>query len=184
MNKPNLIFITGNINKYYEVQNELKQYCTLTMHNIDLPEIQGTDDEIIKCKAEYTKEFCKTIPFIVEDTSLEFEALGGMPGPYIKWFLKNTTAEGLVKMLQGFDNKNAKAICNIAYSDGVDIQYIKGVCCGCIVPEKGISKFGWDNIFKPDGFEKTFGEMDCFQKNRISHRGEAVQSLIKILSEK
>jgi inosine triphosphate pyrophosphatase len=98
----NLIFITGNINKYHEFHNDLKKHCDLFMHNIDLPEIQGTDDEIIKYKAEYAKEIYKNTPFIVEDTSLEFEALNGMPGPYIKWFLKNTKAEGLVKMLGTF----------------------------------------------------------------------------------
>lgn len=152
------------------------------MQDIELPEIQGTDDEIIKCKAEYAKEFCKHIPFIVEDTSLGFDALGGMPGPYIKWFLKYTKAENFVKMLHAFENKNATAICNIAYSDGETIHYFKGVCFGSIVAKKGTSEFGWDNVFKPNGFDLTFGEMDYLQKSKISHRGNAVESLIKILS--
>lgn len=152
------------------------------MQNIDLPEIQGTDDEIIACKAKYAKDILKNTPFIVEDTSLEFDALNGMPGPYIKWFLKYTKVENIVKMLQSFDNKSAKAVCNIAYSDGDCIHYIKGICFGSIVNQKGTSTFGWDNIFKPDGFEITFGEMELSQKNNISHRGKAVESLKKILN--
>ena len=177
----NIIFVTGNRNKYNEVSSFLSQYgFTVCMKDIDLPEIQGSDVEIIQHKAECALNEINQ-PFIVEDSCLEFDALGGLPGPYIKWFLKNIGNKGLVKMLDSFDNKNGNAVCNIAYFDGSTIRYFKGVDKGTIVPEKGTSQFGWDNIFQPDGFNVTYGEMEIALKNRISHRGKALSMLKKAL---
>ena len=173
----NVYFITGNVNKYNEVQSFLSQYgFTVSMVDIDLPEIQGTDMEIIKHKAEYALNYMDK-PFIVEDSSLEFDALGGLPGPYIKWFLKNVGNSGLVKMLESFENKQGNAVCNIAYFNGESIEYFRGVDKGTIVQEKGTSCFGWDNIFKPDDYETTYGEIELSLKNTTSHRGKALSML-------
>lgn len=175
----NITFITGNHNKYREVSDFFSKYgITITMTDLDLPEIQGSDIDIIKYKAEYAHKHIKT-RFIVEDSGLEFEALGGLPGPYIKWFLAKIGNRGLVKMLDSFDNKKANAVCNIAYFDGEHIRYIRGVDNGTIVNERGCSIFGWDNIFQPNGSDLTYGEMELNLKNQVSHRGKALQLLHK-----
>ena len=175
-----ITFVTGNKHKHREVQEVLTNY-DVVMQDIDLPEIQGTDDEIIMHKAEYATKIVKG-PFIVEDSSLEYDALNGMPGPYVKWFLKSIGNDGLVKILDGYDDKGANAICNIAYYDGTNIHLFKGVTHGSIVPSAGTSKFGWDNIFKPDGFKQTYGEIPPEFKNSISHRRKALDELKKILN--
>ena len=170
-----IIFVTGNKYKHSEVQSVFADR-EIIMEDIDLPEIQGTDNEIILCKAEHAKKIIKG-KFMVEDSCLEYDALNGMPGPYVKWFLKSIGNEGLVKLLAGYDNKRATAICNIAYYDGTTIHIFKGTVNGTIVSPTGTSTFGWDNIFKPDGFDQTYGEMAPELKNTISHRRKALDNL-------
>lgn len=180
--KRTLIFITGNKHKYQEVCAVLdKTNYEVVMQDIDLPEIQGTDDEIIINKAEYAKSVING-PFIVEDSGLEYEALNGLPGPYVKWFLQKVGNHGLVKMLSGYENKNARAVCNIAYYDGLNMHMFKGVVPGTIVNEAGSSKFGWDNIFKPVNHDQSYGEMSPEYKNMISHRRMAVDKLKAVLN--
>uniref|UniRef100_A0A671UZX7 Inosine triphosphatase (nucleoside triphosphate pyrophosphatase) n=1 Tax=Sparus aurata TaxID=8175 RepID=A0A671UZX7_SPAAU len=92
-----------------------------------VPEYQGEPDEISiqKCK-EAAKEIDG--PVIVEDTCLCFNALGGLPGPYIKWFLDKLKPEGLYKLLAGFEDKSAWALCTFAFSAGRDepVQLFRG----------------------------------------------------------
>jgi inosine triphosphate pyrophosphatase len=175
-----IVFVTGNKHKAREVQMVLTDLKVI-MQDIDLPEIQGSDEEIIRCKAEHAKGLIKG-KFIVEDSGLEYEALNGMPGPYVKWFLTSIGNDGLVKLLAGYDNKRANAVCNIAYYDGTIIHIFKGVVKGTIVESRGTSAFGWDNIFKPDGFDQTYGEMPPELKNSLSHRFKALYQLKQALN--
>lgn len=94
-----------------------------------MPELQGSIEEIATAKC---KEAAKRIngPVIVEDTALCFNALGGLPGPYIKSFLTNLGHEGLNKMLIGFDGDNgAKAVCTFAVCSGPDqkVTLLQGI---------------------------------------------------------
>ncbi|XP_023415893.1 inosine triphosphate pyrophosphatase isoform X3 [Cavia porcellus] len=91
--------------------------CTLVAQKIDLPEYQGEPDEISiqKCR----EAACQVQgPVLVEDTCLCFNALGGLPGPYIKWFLEKLKPEGLHQLLAGFEDKSAYALCTFAFSTG------------------------------------------------------------------
>jgi inosine triphosphate pyrophosphatase len=122
---------------------------------------------------------------LVEDTCLQFDALGGMPGPYIKWFLDSMGTAGLVKLLAGFEDKKATALCTMGYCEGPGhpVVIIKGECRGTIVSPRGAGNFGWDPIFQPDeGQGKTFAEMPGEEKNKISHRSKAVKQLIAHLT--
>ena len=175
-----IVFITGNKHKASEVQLVLNDREVI-MHDIDLPEIQGSSEEIIRHKAEHAKQFIKG-PFIVEDSGLEYDALNGMPGPYVKWFLTSIGNDGLVRLLAGYDNKRANAVCNVAYYDGTTVHIFKGLLKGTIVAAKGTSAFGWDNIFKPDGFNETYGEMKPELKNSLSHRYLALAQLKQALN--
>eukprot|EP00798_Chlamydomonas_sp_ICE-L_P022079 gene22079-29143_t len=110
---------------------------------------------------------------MVEDTSLCFNAMGGLPGPYIKWFLEQLGHDGLNRMLAGFDDKTAYAQCIFAYSPGPGCEPITfvGRTEGKIVTARGPNDFGWDPVFQPDGFDKTYAEIDKETKNTISHSG-------------
>lgn len=143
--------------------------------SIDLPEFQGEPHDIAKRKVRTAYDVIQE-PVFVEDTGLCFNALGGLPGPYIKWFLEKLGPVGLNKMLQGFDNKSAYAQCIFAYFDGKTMSepiLFDGRCPGQIVAPRGPQKFGWDPIFQPEGFNDTFAEMDAVSKQAVSHRGKA-----------
>jgi len=176
-----LIFVTGNAKKLEEVISILGDSFPFKVvsRKIDLPEYQGEADEISRKKCEAAAEIIKG-PVIVEDTCLCFNALGGMPGPYIKWFLEKLKPEGLHKLLHGFEDKTAEAVCTFAYSSGNpedEILLFHGRTPGSIVEPRGDNKFGWDPCFQPKGFDQTYAELDSTVKNSISHRRRALDSL-------
>ncbi len=158
--------------------------------DIDLPEIQGDPKEIVKEKLAHALKVGKVSgPIIIEDTSLGYDAFNGLPGPYIKFFLKSLKNQGLYNMLKGFDDKSAKALCIFGLAkpgkkiDTEDFLYFSGETEGKIVEPRGPEKFGWDPIFEPIGFDQTFAEMDSEVKNSISHRRRALNTLAEYLNE-
>ncbi|XP_005104894.1 inosine triphosphate pyrophosphatase [Aplysia californica] len=176
-----IMFITGNKNKLKEVNQIMGSSFPqkIEIQDIDLPEYQGEPDEVARSKCAEAARHVNG-PVLVEDTSLCFNALGGMPGPYIKWFLKKVGPSGLHKMLQAFDDKSAYALCTFAYCSGekdAQIYTFEGRCDGSIVEPRGSTDFGWDPIFQPDGYTQTYAEMDKSIKNTISHRSKALAAL-------
>lgn len=180
MSKP-IVFVTGNAKKLEEVIAVLGDNFPRELVNrkIDLPEYQGDADEICRAKCRAASELVKG-PVIIEDTCLCYNAMKGLPGPYIKWFLDKLEPEGLHKMLDGWDDKSAEAVCTFAYSSGnpdEPIILFEGRTSGTIVSPKGPRNFGWDPIFLPDGYTKTFAELPTDVKNQISHRHKALEKL-------
>jgi non-canonical purine NTP pyrophosphatase (RdgB/HAM1 family) len=169
-----MLFITGNKGKFEEMRTVLPE---LEMRDIDLPEIQSSDaQEIIRAKLHVAFDHCRGA-FIVEDTSLYFDALGGLPGPLIKWFLKAIGTQGLVDLAEKMGNPRAVAKTIIGYVKNQDeIFFFEGIVPGRIVAPRGTG-FGWDLIFVPDGHERTFGEMSKDEKNAISMRRLAAEKL-------
>ena len=169
-----LYFITGNKGKLAEVQSILRNVEAL---DIDLPEVQSLDVyEIIRAKLEEARKH-HFGEFIVEDTSLYFEGLKGLPGPLIKWFMKTIGNDGLYKMAEAFGNFNAEAKTVIGYSDDQkNISFYEGNIKGTIVSPRG-DGFGWDPIFQPNGYDKTFGELSAEEKNSFSMRKIALEKL-------
>ncbi|XP_053178176.1 inosine triphosphate pyrophosphatase isoform X2 [Scomber japonicus] len=165
-----VVFVTGNAKKLEEVIQILgdKFPYKLISKKIDLPEYQGEPDEISihKCK-----EAARQIdgPVIVEDTCLCFKALGGLPGPYIKWFLDKLKPE----------DKSAWALCTFAFTNGKDepVELFKGITQGRIVEPRGPRDFGWDPCFQPEGYDKTYAELPKEVKNTISHRYKALAAM-------
>lgn len=141
-------------------------------------------DEISKKKCQEAARIVQG-PVIVEDTCLCFNALQGLPGPYIKWFLEKLQPEGLVKMLAGWEDKSAQAVCTFAYSPGDPNQVVlyKGITEGEIVEPRGSRDFGWDPCFQPKGYAQTYAEMPKTEKNEISHRRRALDKLRQAFTE-
>ncbi|KAI1294846.1 Inosine triphosphate pyrophosphatase [Halotydeus destructor] len=171
-------FVTGSANKLKEVKAILGDSFPYNLEslNIDLPEYQGEPDDISVRKCRAAVELGKGGPLIVEDTCLCFNALGGLPGPYIKWFLTKLENEGLYKLLTGWEDKSAQAICTLAFCDGGEVKLFKGIVNGTIVSPRGPPLFGWDRIFQPDGHDRTYAELGPEGKDKISHRYLAVQA--------
>ncbi|KIW47573.1 inosine triphosphate pyrophosphatase [Exophiala oligosperma] len=173
-----LNFITGNKNKLAEVQAILGSVDGLTLQsrNVEGAEIQGTIEEVARDKCSRAAEVVGG-PVLTEDTALEFQALKGLPGPYIKYFLTALGHEGLNNMLAAYEDKTAFAVCTFGYCAGPGQEPIlfQGRTKGKVVPARGPPNFGWDPVFEYEG--KTYAEMDKAEKNLISHRGKALDKL-------
>lgn len=183
-----ITFVTGNANKLREVVSILATdkgtvgKYTITNKALDLMEIQGTVDEISVHKAKSAADIVGG-PVLVEDTSLGFEAMNSLPGPYIKWFLESVGLSGLVDMLHKFENKSASAVTTLGYcpGPGQDVLLFQGITKGKIVDSRGPTNFGWDSIFQPTEFNETYAEMSKDVKNSISHRYKALAKLKEFL---
>ncbi|KAL7918181.1 putative inosine triphosphate pyrophosphatase [Trichoderma austrokoningii] len=173
---PVIHFITGNANKLREVKAILEPSIEIRSQSLDLEEIQGTIEEVANSKCRRAADLANG-PVLVEDTALCFNALNGLPGPYIKWFLDSVGHQGLNNLLAAYEDKSAEAVCTFTYSPGPgrDPIIFQGRTPGRIVPARGPSNFGWDPVFEFEG--KTYAEMESAEKNRISHRGRALQKL-------
>ncbi|MDP2587579.1 MAG: non-canonical purine NTP pyrophosphatase [bacterium] len=170
-----LTFVTGNKNKLAEVQAILGDVQQL---DVEVHEIQELDPHaIIKHKLDEARHHSKA-ELIVEDTSLYCDGLKGLPGPFIKWFLKLLGPAGLAKLVIGTGNTRATAKSIVGYSSpSGEIEFFEGRITGTIVEPRGPDKFGWDPIFMPEGFCQTFAEMPQDQKNKISMRRQALDKL-------
>ncbi|KAI9924347.1 hypothetical protein ASPWEDRAFT_102492 [Aspergillus wentii DTO 134E9] len=177
-----LNFITGNKNKLAEVRAILGSVVDVENQVIDVPEIQGSIEDIAKEKCRRAADAIKG-PVLTEDTALEFHVLKGLPGPYIKQFLDALGHEGLNKMLDSFEDRTAEAVCTFAFCRGPGSEPIlfQGRTEGAIVRPRGPANFGWDPIFEYQG--TTYAEMDREKKNEISHRYKALVKLQNWLSE-
>lgn len=114
-------------------------------------------------------------PLITEDTCLCFNALNGLPGPYIRSFADKLGIEKIPRLLDGFRDKSAYALCTLGYFDGKEMRLFQGRVDGVIVEARGREDaFGFDLIFQPDGHGGTFGDLDPSIKSQISHRSRAV----------
>lgn len=179
-----IIFITGNENKLKEVQmilapdaSQTNASFELVNRALDLDEVQGASLEEIalhKCKQAASIVGPGRAVF-VEDTALCFEEFNGLPGAYIKWFVKSMGLAKIVKMLEPFENKSAEAVTTVAYADGQgNFHTFQGRTKGTIVDSRGPTTFGWDSIFQPlEAQGPTYAEMDKKAKNQISQRGRA-----------
>lgn len=177
-----LYFITGNQHKFKEVKKMLPYVEHL---DTDLPEIQDLDPQkIIKEKLLEAKKHHRGM-FIVEDTGLYVKSMNGFPGPLVKWVLKTVDRKGLAKIANTFGNGEATAKTVIGLIDeNDDVFYFEGTVEGKIVEPRGDSKFGWDPIFIPNGYNETFAELGSRVKNKISMRKNAVEKLKDYLDSK
>ena len=189
-----ITFVTGNANKLREVQQILGRGAgsssgsgsgssafELVSQALDVPEIQGTTQEVARAKCHSAAEILFSKPaesseqipraVVTEDTALTFSAFNDvLPGVYIKDFLRELGHDGLNKMLAGFENKSAHAVCTFALRmEGEDeVRLFEGRTKGKIVPARGPSNFGWDPIFEVDGTGETYAEMEAEKKNQVS----------------
>lgn len=170
-----LTFITGNAGKFAEAVSIIPG---LVQKDIDLPEIQEIDPKkVIEAKLDEAYKIEKG-EYIVEDSSLCMDALGGLPGPLIKWFMKTIDTDGIASLAELKENAHAEAVCMIGYiNEHGEKQFFEGRIKGTVVSSRGTRGFGWDTIFVPEGHNKTFAEMSQEEKNEVSMRRIALDQL-------
>lgn len=188
-----IIFASNNKNKVQEIQNQVpKSIQIVTLEEIgcteDIEETATTIEGNAIIKANYITEKYG-LPCFADDTGLEIEALNGEPGVYSARYAgedKNAdkNMDLVLEKLSTSTNRNAQFKTVIALN--IDNQQVlfAGTVKGTIRKDKkGINGFGYDPIFEPENLGKTFAEMTMEEKNKMSHRGRAVEQLVVFLSK-
>lgn len=193
-----IVFATNNNHKLSEIQDilgstiEVKSLKDIGCH-VDIPETGTTLEENAQIKANYVWDNFQTMVF-ADDTGLEIDALNGEPGVYSARYAggeghdSEANIRKVLANLQGVENRKARFRTVIAFiykdkkTGNKTTKLIEGIVNGSIITEKrGEAGFGYDAIFVPEGYDKTFGELGMDIKNSISHRARAVQQFAKEL---
>lgn len=189
-----IVFATNNEHKLRELQQILgQQFNLLSLKDIncheDIPEESPTIEENSMDKAVYVYEkFAKNC--FADDTGLEVESLDGRPGVVSARYAgdEKNMDKNIAKVLgelEGKSNWNARFKTVISLIIENEKHQFEGIVNGTIIKDKrGDGGFGYDPVFVPDGYNITFAEMEPFEKNKISHRGLAVQKLVTFLTSK
>ena len=202
-----IVFATNNQHKLEEIRSILgEDFEVLSLSDIgcheDIPETSDTLEGNAMQKAQYVFDKYGYACF-ADDTGLEVEALGGEPGIYSARYAaldgddsishdSEANMAKLLRKLEGIENRKARfrtviALINnnplpIGDGMGVRLQLCEGIVNGSIIKERrGGEGFGYDPIFQPEGYDKTFAELGNEVKNQISHRARAVQKLANYL---
>ncbi len=192
-----IVFATNNKNKLAEIREmlgdkiEVMSLADINCHE-DIPETSDTLEGNALQKAHYVYDKYGMSCF-ADDTGLEVDALGGEPGVYSARYAGgegHDSEANMAKLMDKLgDNDNRKArfrtvIALITGSGEDDVKLFKGMAEGDIIREKrGGEGFGYDPIFRPEGYDKTFAELGHEIKNKISHRAKAVQKLVEYLKQ-
>lgn len=178
-----IFFATGNINKFNEARRILAEYnISVAMIRVKIMEVQDDEIENIAITSALDAMRRINLPVIVEDAGLFIDALDGFPGPYSSYVYRKIGLSGILKLLEGIENRRARFKSIVAFSDPKgELRCFHGVVEGKIAKEaRGYGGFGFDPIFEPyDEHGKTFGEMTIEEKNRLSHRAKALREFAK-----
>ena len=188
-----LVFATNNLNKLKEVQEMLPDSIELlSLKDIncfeEIEETATTLEGNAKIKANHITNKYNYNCF-ADDTGLEVEALHGEPGVYsARYAGEPANAENnmtkLLKNLEESNNRTAQFRTSICLNLNGKQFLFNGICEGAILPsKKGEKGFGYDPIFQPKGYQQSFAEMSSEAKNKISHRGLAIQKLVEFLKK-
>jgi XTP/dITP diphosphohydrolase len=186
-----IVFATNNSNKLKEVRALLPTIEILSLKDIncydDIEETEVTLEGNAKLKADnITHKF--GLDCFADDTGLEVQALDNAPGVYSARYAgepsnSERNIEKLLSEMKGIDNRSARFKTIIALNLKNEQFLFKGICKGEISTKKyGEKGFGYDPIFIPNGYKKSFAELSMDEKGDISHRGKAVQELISFLN--
>jgi len=185
--KSEILVATTNQHKLHEIQTILRMPavgCKLSVKE---------DGKTFEANAIKKVQAIKLKPnqiAIADDSGLCVDCLGGKPGVRSARFATPSTSDNLCRKLLGvmrgcLANRWASFVCVIAvkYPSG-KIKTVKGVCIGKIIEERrGEQGFGYDPVFVPTGYKKTFAEMKPATKNRLSHRGRALKKIKALLAK-
>ena len=181
---PPFVLVTGNPKKVAEAETALGR--PLETIALDLPEIQSLDlAQVVAAKAEEAWRRLRR-PLVVEDTSLSLSALGGFPGPLVKWLLESVGVEGIARVGKALGDDQAVAACALVYKFGSApedrLTATVEVPGRLADPPRGLGGFGWDPAFQPEGHDRTLGEMSDEEKDGVGPRGRVWRELASLLA--
>ena len=201
-----IVFATNNQHKLQEIRDILgNEFEIVSLKDIgcdvDIPETGNTLEENAMQKAQYVYDHYN-ISCFADDTGLEVEALNGEPGVHSARYAEGTDHDSeanmakLLRNLEGKDNRKARFrtvialiqkqdVCPCGCTSIKKVNRFEGIVDGSIATEKhGTAGFGYDPIFVPEGYDKSFAELGESIKNGISHRARAVAKLAEYLKQK
>lgn len=176
-------FVTTNSGKFREAEKLLAERgIDVEMLSMEYPEVQGESlKEVVLFGLNWLRQKVEG-DAIIEDSGLFIESLGGFPGVFSSYVFKTVGLEGILKLMNSKSHRDAHFESCIGLMTGDEAMTFSGKCQGSV--SQGIAGtygFGYDPIFVPAGESRTFGEMEADEKNRISHRGEALRKLADYL---
>jgi len=178
-------FVTGNVHKFNEARNVLAEYNVATaMLNLEAIEIQDDSLENIAKASAADAAKKSNLPVFVEDAGLFVKALNGFPGPYSSYIYRTVGSRGILKLMQNERKRDAYFLSVVTFSNPqklLEPKCFRGMVEGKIVfEERGKQGFGFDPVFEPfGGYGKTFAEMTNQEKNKYSHRAQALRKFAK-----
>lgn len=201
-----IVFATNNQHKLQEIRDILgSEFEIVSLKDIgcdvDIPETGNTLEENAMQKAQYVYDHYNLSCF-ADDTGLEVEALNGEPGVHSARYAEGTDHDSeanmakLLRNLEGKDNRKARFrtvialiqkqdVCPCGCTSIKKVNRFEGIVDGSIATEKhGTAGFGYDPIFVPEGYDKSFAELGESIKNGFSHRARAVAKLAEYLKQK
>ena len=193
--EPKLLVATHNKGKLEEIIRLLEPYGIAITSNaeLDLPEPEETEDNFIgnaRIKAHAAAK-ASGLPALADDSGIVVDALGGEPGVYTADWSETPNGRdfpmAMTKVWTKLEALNAPTprtarFCStlvLAWPDGHDEVFEGKIDGQCVWPMRGDEGHGYDPMFMPDGYDITFGEMDRWEKNKISHRADAFNKLVK-----
>ncbi|MCS7104707.1 MAG: XTP/dITP diphosphatase [Thermofilaceae archaeon] len=175
--------VTKNAGKVREVEAVLNKY------GFSVSPIEARKEELQSDLLEHVAKYAAEQligkipePFIVEDSGLFINILNGFPGPYSAYVYKTIGTWGILKLMEGAVDRGAKFVCAVALCLNGRVHVFRGEVEGEIsIRARGDAGFGFDPIFVPFGYSKTFAEMSIEEKCMISHRAKALQLMVNYL---
>ncbi len=181
-----ITFVTSNKGKLNEARERFGGLdMVIGEERLRYPEVQAdTLVEVARTSANWLKTRVET-PFFLDDSGMFIKALDGFPGVYSAYVYRTLGPRGILTLMKGRSVREAVFRTVIAFMDERNrIHLFEGECRGEIIEElRGKFGFGYDPIFRPEGAEMTFAQMETEAKNRISHRAMAFHGLAEHLKK-
>lgn len=181
MSKDKLTLVTQNERKIEELTPIFEEFGVpfetsgLEKYEVRAPSVGMVAMEAAKHAYKVLKR-----PVVVDDTGLYIESLSDFPGPYAAYVLETIGMEGVLRLMEGVEDRDARFDTGVGYADGWVFRYFVGTMYGDIArAPSGEGGFGYDPIFIPDGESRTYAELPLDEKVKISHRSEAFRKFLE-----
>jgi len=181
MSKDSIVLVTQNKHKLAELTPLFKEYdMPFETTTLEKFEIRSSDVEEIAGAAARHAFMTLGKPVVLDDTGFFVSELKDFPGAYAAFALKSIGYEGILKLLEGVIDRSAKFVTAVGFCDGTHLETFVGEMHGAISEQpSGSEGFGYDPIFIPEGFSKTYAELTFAEKISISHRSRAFRKFLE-----
>ncbi|MGD9396008.1 MAG: XTP/dITP diphosphatase [Candidatus Thorarchaeota archaeon] len=181
MSRDRLVLVTQNQHKLKELRPLFKRYSVeFDITDLEKHEIRSENiEEIARIAAKIAFEALQK-PVVVDDTGFFVDALNGFPGSYAGIVLKMIGYEGILRLMHNIEERSSKFMTAVGYCNGNHLESFVGTMLGSVAfKPAGEGGFGYDPIFLPTGFPKTYAELTLDEKVSISHRTQAFEKFLQ-----